>query len=390
MSATTVVHRQDFTRRIGGVRVVPAGTMDEAAHLAAGMTWKSAAAGVAVDGMKCLVSVGGAADSAGEALLVAALQEHMAAVRELDPGVIFGPDMGSPAALLARVAERSALLPHLTGLPTTLGGLDINALGFTAHGVHEAVRVAWSGNPQRAIVQGFGAVGGYLAGLLHQDGWRVVGLSNRLGTLADAAGLDIPRIRDVWRTGGDEAVAELARRGALSGEWQADPMRLWSISAELVVPAARTSALALPVELERVRRLENPYVANALEVMRTTGVQMVAEAANHPLTPAAEAAFRSAGVTVLPDVLVNGGGFIGCWVEWALRTGGASLADLGGGGQVPSQEGAAEYCVFRTRRTVRDNLRSYLTADGPPRDVADAIVRRARERLLGTAVSAVP
>jgi hypothetical protein len=117
---------------------------------------------------------------------------------------------------------------------------------------------------------------------------------------------------------------------------------------------------------------------------------MVAEAANHPLTPAAEAAFRAAGVTVLPDVLVNGGGFIGCWVEWALRTGGASLADLDGGGQVPSEEGAAEYCVSRTRRTVRDNLRSYLTADGPPRDVAHAIVRRARERLLGTAVSAVP
>jgi hypothetical protein len=87
---------------------------------------------------------------------------------------------------------------------------------------------------------------------------------------------------------------------------------------------------------------------------------------------------------------VNGGGFIGCWVEWALRTGGASLADLDGAGPAPSQEDAAAYCVSRTRRTVRDNLRSYLAADGPPRDVADAIVRRARERLLSTAGSAVP
>jgi hypothetical protein len=76
-------------------------------------------------------------------------------------------------------------------------------------------------------------------------------------------------------------------------------------------------------------------------------------------------------VTILPDVLVNCGGFIGCWVEWNLR-------NAAPGGQA-REDGAG--CVARTRRTVRRNVRAFLAVDGSPRSTAKALARQARERL---------
>ena len=381
LEALTVVHRQDFTRRIGGVRIVSRGTPREGAHLAAGMTWKSAAAGVGVDGMKCLVT---AAEGCAEEALVHALQEHMAAACQVDGGVTFGPDLGCPSALLGRVAARSELLPHLTGLPAQLGGLDINGLGLTAHGVHEAVRTAWHGPPGRALVQGFGAVGGYLAGLLHEDGWRIVGVSNRLGTLADPAGLPVPALQAAWCEGGDGAVLERGRGRRGAPRWHPDPGHLLTLPADLLVPAARTAVCALPEELQRVRAGENPDAMDVGGVLRATGVRMVAEAANHPLTAGAEGWLAAAGVTVLPDVLVNCGGFVGCWVEWARRNG-AAWSARSGARELPETAGpeaVARHCVAYTRRTVRENVRAFLAAPGHPRAVVDALVTRRRERLL--------
>ena len=43
---------------------------------------------------------------------------------------------------------------------------------------------------------------------------------------------------------------------------------------------------------------------------------MILEVANHPITPEADQILTEAGITVLPDILVNAGGVIVSYFEW--------------------------------------------------------------------------
>ena len=43
---------------------------------------------------------------------------------------------------------------------------------------------------------------------------------------------------------------------------------------------------------------------------------VVVEAANHPVTPEADAMLEDRGVTIVPDILVNAGGVIVSYFEW--------------------------------------------------------------------------
>jgi glutamate dehydrogenase (NAD(P)+) len=57
---------------------------------------------------------------------------------------------------------------------------------------------------------------------------------------------------------------------------------------------------------------------NAIDATNASGVSapLVVEAANHPVTPEADAILRADGVIVVPDILANAGGITGSYFEW--------------------------------------------------------------------------
>ena len=72
---------------------------------------------------------------------------------------------------------------------------------------------------------------------------------------------------------------------------------LLSLECDILIPAALENAI------------------DASECCRRAGIPIV-EAANHPVSPEADAALAEGGVIVIPDILANAGGVTGSYFEW--------------------------------------------------------------------------
>jgi glutamate dehydrogenase (NAD(P)+) len=132
-------------------------------------------------------------------------------------------------------------------------------------------------------------VGSNLARLLHNEGAKVVAVSDSRGGVYDAAGLDVPTV-----------LAHKQEHGTLEGLANAEAIT----NEELV---------ELPCDIFAPCALEQVVTeANADRVKAT----VICEGANGPVTPAADAILEDRGVLVLPDVLANAGGVVVSYFEW--------------------------------------------------------------------------
>jgi glutamate dehydrogenase/leucine dehydrogenase len=372
--AMTAIETQTFPHRLGGVRFVERGSVDEVQHLAAGMAEKCAASRVPLGGQKTLiVCPRGVPELAATRAEI--LSEHIHRVLAEDGGGIFGPDMACGTEVLDLLATEPVVRDHITGLSERCFGLDINRNGFTAHGVVHAFDCfsRLRGTTLRsATVQGFGMVGAPIARDLTERGIAVRAVSNRTGALINAEGLDVVRLFALWRETGDDCLTAYAGDVQCDATFEPDPDALFDVHADIFVPAARTTVLALASELAACRP-ENGCVRSVEQFALGTGCKLVLEAANHPLTTAAEEFLERRGVAILPDVLVNIGGMVGCYAEWRNRRGRASsvsLAEL------------SDRCHRFTQRSVEENVRALLTGDSSSRCAATSIVRMNRAAML--------
>ena len=97
------------------------------------------------------------------------------------------PRSPDPVAATARVRDGFAAVDGGLAMPDLIGG----------YGVAEAALAGLEGlghapTQSRAVVQGFGAMGGSSALYLHRAGVRVVGISDATGWSATRRGLDVP------------------------------------------------------------------------------------------------------------------------------------------------------------------------------------------------------
>jgi glutamate dehydrogenase (NAD(P)+) len=210
------------------------------------------------------------------------------------------PDVNTDGRVMAWLMDTLSMTQghHLpaavTGKPLAVGGTRAHA-GATSSGCLVCARAAFveldlpmAGS--RAVIQGFGKVGGPLAFLLHSAGMRVVAVADVGGAVANEGGLDAGRLSDhVAATG---SVAGFPGGETISAE------AIWDVECELLVPAALGGAIDEGVA-RRVR------------------AKVVVEAANGPTTVAAQAVLDERGVVVVPDILANAGGVTASYFEWA-------------------------------------------------------------------------
>ncbi len=374
--ARTAVHRQGFDRRIGGARTVQQGAESEVGHLSSAMTVKCAAAHLPADGEKSLVVMGGPLPDRDTRIRL--LAEHLTEVKQADAGVIFGPDMNNGEPVMDGLARTEGLLDHATGLSDGEGGISIDTHGFTAVGLDEGVAVVaelTDGPLRTATIQGYGAVGAHMGRLLAERGIAIPAVSYKGGTfLADSdAGLDQALFFETWRQGGDAALDALAQDLPAGMRFDADANAILDVPADIFVPAARTEVFASASELE-TSRTENPDCRDIAVFLKDTGVRLIVEGANHPLSNEAVRYAESHGAIVLKDFIVNCGGLIGCYVEWAYRDELRASPD-----DVPAMRDKALKMV---RQVVRHNISRMLKMDGSVLENATTIAMENRERLL--------
>ena len=141
----------------------------------------------------------------------------------------------------------------------------------------------------RAVVQGFGNVGSFLAKFLADEGATVIAVSDSRGGIYNEAGLDM-----------SAALAHKQETGALEGLRGAESItneELLLLDCDVLAPCA----------LEQVITRDNADQVRA---------KIIAEGANGPVTPSADEILDERGVLVLPDVLANAGGVVVSYFEW--------------------------------------------------------------------------
>ena len=282
----------------GGVRFHPLADLDEVRALAMLMTYKCALMELPFGGAKGGVMCDPARMSDTELnRLTRTYTQHIGMVLGVNRDIP-APDMGTNAQTMAWMmdayGQRFGYTPGIvTGKPIELGG-SYGREQATGRGVATCMREyakLEKRKPQdiRVAIQGYGNVGSWTARLASAMGFVIVAVSDVKGAIHDPDGLPIAEV-DRWYS-----VA-----GSVAGFSGAEPLtneQLLELNCDYLVPAA----------LGEVITEENAPLIKA---------RVVIEAANHPVTLAADQVLAARKIVVLPDILVNAGGVTVSYFEW--------------------------------------------------------------------------
>lgn len=283
----------------GGIRFHPNVTLDEVKALATWMTWKCAVVDIPFGGGKGGVTCNPKKMSIGE--IERLTRRYTSAILPIiGPGQdIPAPDVYTNSQVMAWIMDtysmtRGYLIPGVvTGKPVSLGG-SLGRDEATGRGVFYTIQSACDHLKLRlkgakVVVQGFGNAGSVAAHLLDGAQSDVIAVNDSRGGVYNKDGLHIPKL-----------MLHKERTGSVVGFPGAEPIsaeELLSLECDILIPAA----------------LENTiHGGNAGDVR----AKVVAEAANGPLTPDADAILEERGVFVIPDILCNAGGVTVSYFEW--------------------------------------------------------------------------
>ncbi|MEN8139889.1 MAG: Glu/Leu/Phe/Val dehydrogenase [Thermodesulfobacteriota bacterium] len=299
LRAIVVVDNVACGPAIGGVRMAPDVSLDEAFRLARAMTLKNSAAGLSHGGGKAVIAADPKMEQADKEEL---LRAFACAIRDLHE-YIPGPDMGTDELAMAWTLDE---IGRAVGLPREIGGIPLDEIGATAWGLTHCVDEAlaycdFELAGARVVVQGFGSVGKNVARFLVRRGAMVVGAADSRGAIAADDGLDVERLIAIKEEGG--CLCDLTGARCLDRE------AVLGLAADIWIPAARPDVITM---------------ANVDQLQ----AKLVVPGANIPMGPAVEKILHDRGVLVVPDFIANAGGVICAAAEYQGESQGAAFADI--------------------------------------------------------------
>jgi glutamate dehydrogenase (NAD(P)+) len=283
----------------GGIRYHPSVSLDEVKALAMWMTWKCAVVRIPYGGAK------GAVVCNPKELSLREL-ERLTRRYATEISILLGPESDIPAPDLSTNAQTMAWIMDtismhqgysvpgvVTGKPIAIGGSE-GRQDATGRGLVYCVQEAAKAlkldvRGARVAIQGFGNVGEAAARFLAEAGAQVIAIGDSEGTIYRADGIDLSLAR-----------RQRQETGSIVGTPRSERIGhddLFEVDCDILVPAA----------------IEGQITARNADRIRA---RLIAEGANGPTTPEADAILRERGVTIIPDILCNAGGVTVSYFEW--------------------------------------------------------------------------
>jgi glutamate dehydrogenase (NAD(P)+) len=284
----------------GGIRFHPEETIDTVRALAAWMTWKTAIMDLPLGGGKGGIICNPKALSERELerlsrAYIDAIAWIMGPERDIP-----APDVYTTPQIMGWMMDEYSKLRGytapgaITGKPLSLWG-SLGRDDATARGawyaIREAAKVLSIDLPRaRVAIQGFGNAGTFSATLGRElFGCTIVAISDTRGGVFNSNGL-------VY----EDVVAHKQATGSVAGYPKGEAISnddLLEVDVDVLIPAA----------------LENQITTRNASHIKA---RIVAEAANGPTTPEADAILHQRKVFVIPDFLCNAGGVTVSYFEW--------------------------------------------------------------------------
>ena len=283
----------------GGIRYAPDVTLDEVRALASWMTWKCAVVNIPFGGAKGGVICDPHKMSMGEVermtrRYTSELIEFIGPEKDVP-----APDVNTNEQVMAWMMDtysmhmRQTVTAVVTGKPINIGG-SRGRREATGRGVmivcDEACRkLNLDRNRTRVIVQGFGNVGSNAALLMHQAGYKVIGIGEVGGGLHNKNGIDLKALVDFRQKNGTVH--------GFPGAEKVETADLLVEDCEILIPAAT----------------ENVITSRNADQIKA---RILVEGANGPTTAVADEILADKRIFVVPDILANSGGVTASYFEW--------------------------------------------------------------------------
>ncbi|MDP2651765.1 MAG: Glu/Leu/Phe/Val dehydrogenase, partial [bacterium] len=289
----------------GGIRFHPEVDEDEVKSLAFWMALKNSLAGIPYGGAK-----GGVTFNPKEADKAELEEVSRKYIQAFHPYLgqdkdIPAPDVYTDSQTMSwMLDEFEKQVGHhepgmITGKPVELGGIAMRG-DATAQGGYfitkKMVETFLAGRKGLSVViQGFGNAGLFMAEKLHQDGFKIIAVSDSKGGIFDKAGLNIP------------ALIECKKKGRQVCEYEAGKKITNAELLELPADILVLAALSNQITKKNAKNIQAKYII---------------ELANGPVDYEADDILEKNKKIVIPDILANSGGVITSYFEWAQnRTG---------------------------------------------------------------------
>src|SRR5579884_2529459 len=283
----------------GGIRYGPDVTLDEVKALAMWMTWKCAVVGIPYGGAKGGVVCDPKHMSPSEL-------ERLTRRYATEISIVIGPhsdipapDVNTNSQVMAWIMDTFSMhegysIPAVvTGKPLSIGGSegrnDATATGVLFVTRQAARRIGMPLRGARVSIQGYGNAGSIAARLFHNEGCKIVAVSDTRGGIYDESGLDPSAVLRHKQEKG--SVTDFPRAQKVSIQ------DVLEVPCDILIPAA-TEGVITAINADRVQ------------------AQIVAEAANGPTTPEADKILFDKDIIVVPDILANAGGVTVSYFEW--------------------------------------------------------------------------